>query len=80
MFYNWKCCACGELTEVERRLADIDIRPDACNSCSNTTFEDERVLVPTLYQNKHVKQFILADTGVGWAGHGFYNKVPERKR
>jgi putative FmdB family regulatory protein len=55
-FYNWRCASCGELTEVERKMADIDVVPDACHNCNTNSFTDR---VPVGPQSKRVKGFIL---------------------
>lgn len=66
--YNWECSKCIGLSEVERKIVEIDIPPVECEHCGNPSFNG-RVLVPP---SSKVKGFILIDGGVGWPSHGFY--------
>lgn len=61
-FYNWRCAACEHVTEVERKMADIDTPPAECESCHTNSFTC-RVPVPS--QSKNVKCFVL-EGDRGW--------------
>ncbi len=60
MIYNWQC-ANGHQTEVERRLADIDVAPTCCIEFDCPCVPDKRVVVGN---KSGVKGFILE--GDGW--------------
>lgn len=74
--YSWVCAECEKVTDVLRSQADIDNPPEACETCQSKSFSHRTII----RDNPSVKQFILVDSGVGWAGHGFYNPAPERRR
>ena len=60
MIYIWLCNTCGTDTEVERKVADIELAPDAgCSKCGDTA-HTERVI----RLKKGVKGFLLE--GGGW--------------
>lgn len=44
MLYVWKCSDCDTHTEVERKVKDIDLKPDdGCNGCGS--YNLKRVIV-----------------------------------
>lgn len=57
MLYSWKC-KCGEITEVVRSMKDIDVPPDACETCGHMD------LVRTIIVDSKSKNFVL--NGSGW--------------
>ena len=58
VIYSWECDKCQTITEVERKVADIDKKPDG--GCSKCAAEDmKRVILP-----KKTKGFVL--NGDGW--------------
>lgn len=61
MIYSWKCEACDAITEVDRKVADIDIPPENCN-CGSTKFT-QRVILPP--RSQRIKGFILEGDS-GW--------------
>lgn len=77
MVYPWVCSACEQITDVQRLSKDIDIPPEKCDHCPSTAFKFRAIV----RDDPLVNQFIKADTGVGWPGHGFYAKPywPEKK-
>ena len=58
MYYSW-LCEDGHETEVERKLADIDVAPERCSAC--TKVPNKRII---LVNKSGVKGFILE--GSGW--------------
>ena len=38
--YSWKCDECGTVTEVIRKISDIDIKPDdGCEKCKSQNLQ-----------------------------------------
>ncbi len=62
--YCWRCSSCDELTDIERKVADIESPPETCAHCAEPHF-DRREVVPTIYKNG-IKQFILLGDH-GWS-------------
>lgn len=76
--YCWRCDKCEAETIVVRSMSSIDVPPDdGCDKCKST--ELKRVIVPP---ESGVKGFILVDSGIGWAAHGYYSKpyTPKKDR
>lgn len=59
MRYTWECQDCKHDTIVERKVADIDVPPEACEACQKTDLK--RVI---RVSNNRTKGFILE--GGGW--------------
>lgn len=51
-------------------MADIDVAPEECEHCKSLHFTS-RVIVRS---NPELNYYIKSDSGLGWPGHGFYNK------
>lgn len=54
MIYMWRCASCDTITEVQRRIADIEQPPDAC-SCGVAAFTRREIV----RDNPKVKGFRL---------------------
>ncbi len=59
MIYSWECQQCQQVTEVTRKVADIDVGPEGGCECGGK--ELKRVILP---RNNGLKGFILE--GRGW--------------
>lgn len=65
MIYPWMCLKCEQVTDAERRLADMDQPPACCDTCGHP--ELKRIVV----RPKGLKGYILE--GGGWH-HNSYTK------
>lgn len=72
MTYSWKCAACEQVMEVERKLADIDVGPESCE-CGSTKFTGRVILPP---RSKRIKGFIL-EGDRGWHHTDYHQRGPK---
>lgn len=73
MIYIWECYGCSHCTEVNRRVAEIDLEPEAgCEQCGS------KQLKRIIRRPDGLKGFVLE--GGCWDYDGYRKPAPPKKR